>query len=783
MKIPSLIIILLFLISSHLLSQDVQLPLDFESDAYEITNFSGGELHIIPNPESNSENPSANVGQMIKYAGETWGGSFISLSNPIDFSGSTKVSMKVFSPRIGVTVLLKLEHASNNSVFIERTISTSVVNEWEILEFDFSGALANSYSKVVLIFDNGILGNGSADFTFLIDDIQLLNPNQPSLSDLLADGTTIGGFTPTIQNYTIELSEGTTIIPAITAVASDPTSTVVINPTIEIPGTTTIAVTTADESTTTYNVYFYIQGSVCSDGFTGNEPGINDYELIWLDDFLIDGAPCSENWGYDIGAGGWGNGESQYYTDRLDNSYVRNGVLTIKAIKENYGDSHYTSARLLSKNKFDFTYGKVEIRAMLPTEDGTWSALWMLGSDFSAVGWPACGEIDIMEHTGNNENFVLGTTHNLAGYGGEGVGGSVEMPTPSEFHIYSIEWNENQIKFMVDGAQFFVYSPSNKTSDNYPYTKDFFLIMNIAMGGTLGGNIDPGFTNATMVIDYVKVYQKANANSLQPSIGAPNPPFRNAENVISIFSDAYINTSGVNFNPNWEQNTLFTFKPIEGNNTLKYSNFNYQGIEYSHLDVSKMDFLHIDLWSANENALHLSCVSSGPVEKPYPLNIAAEEWVSYNIPMTYFSDVVDLTDVFQFKFDQGTGGTFYVDNIYFYEDLSSDATLKSLIIDGLEIEDFSPEIHTYLVELPPGRTLLPLVNAVTNKKSTEFEIIPVCSIPGTTSVIVTAEDGSTLTYSVLFSYRSFCPIDLDGSGRIGGGDILEAINYWGVICE
>jgi beta-glucanase (GH16 family) len=229
-------------------------------------------------------------------------------------------------------------------------------------------------------------------------------------------------------------------------------------------------------------------------------------QLIWSDEFNENGSPDSSKWNYNIGAGGWGNGESQYYTDRSDNVIVEDGLLKIIAKKENYMGSEYTSARLLTEGKFDFKYGRVEIRAKLPASQGTWPALWLLGANFSSVGWPQCGEIDIMEQTGWDKNTVLATCHWLnpadstpASYG---LTTSISGAT-SSFHIYEMEWTDTEIKMLVDDVEYYVID----LNSDLPFDNDFFFIFNVAMGGSLGGSIDPGFTMDTMEIDYVRVYQ------------------------------------------------------------------------------------------------------------------------------------------------------------------------------------------------------------------------------------------------------------------------------------
>ena len=228
-------------------------------------------------------------------------------------------------------------------------------------------------------------------------------------------------------------------------------------------------------------------------------------KAVFFDEFSVDGAPDSSKWGYDLGNNnGWGNNEAQYYTNRTQNAVVSNGTLKINLIKEAYQGYNYTSARLLSKGKYSMKYGKVEIRAKIPSGGGTWPALWMLGDNIDSVGWPACGEIDVMEHVGNQLNKIYGTLHYTGRSGGNADGASVMIPNATtEFHIYSMEWNESTIKIYVDNQLFFTYN----NSANSPFNQNFFFIMNVAMGGNFGGTIDPNVTNATMEVDYIRVYQ------------------------------------------------------------------------------------------------------------------------------------------------------------------------------------------------------------------------------------------------------------------------------------
>jgi hypothetical protein len=229
-------------------------------------------------------------------------------------------------------------------------------------------------------------------------------------------------------------------------------------------------------------------------------------DLFWEDDFNTDGAPDATNWTYDLGTGngGWGNGEVQTYTNSAENAKVLDGSLIITAKAD--GSGGYTSARLKSQGLRKFKYGRIEVKAKLPAAAGTWPAIWMLGSNYPTVGWPTCGEIDIMEQTGDNKETTLGTVHwyNTATSGSASYGKTTAVADASSaFHLYTVEWSDTSIKMYLDDVNFFEMA----NDSTLPFNANFFMILNIAMGGTLGGDIDPNFTEDTMEIDFVKVYK------------------------------------------------------------------------------------------------------------------------------------------------------------------------------------------------------------------------------------------------------------------------------------
>jgi len=232
-------------------------------------------------------------------------------------------------------------------------------------------------------------------------------------------------------------------------------------------------------------------------------------KLIWSDEFDMPGKPDSGKWSYDMGNGcpkicGWGNNELQHYTDRSENAVVRDGILHIRAQREDYDQARFTSARLLSKGKFHVKYGRVEVRARIPEGVGTWPAIWMLGANIDEVGWPACGEIDIMEHKGSDLNKIFGTLH-YPGHAGGNANGNWKIvdKVTKQFHVYAAEWTAEKIEISVNGNV--VHSVANQR--DIPYNHDFYLLLNLAIGGGFAGPVDPAFQTASFEIDYVRVYQ------------------------------------------------------------------------------------------------------------------------------------------------------------------------------------------------------------------------------------------------------------------------------------
>lgn len=240
-------------------------------------------------------------------------------------------------------------------------------------------------------------------------------------------------------------------------------------------------------------------------------PSKKGYKLLWADEFNGKGKPDSTIWKAETGGHGWGNNELQYYTNRIQNAEVKNGKLFITALKESYQDKNYTSARLITRGIKDFTYGRIEVSAKLPEGKGTWPAIWMLGSDIGPTPWPACGEIDIMEHVGFDMNVVHGSIHTKAynhAIGTQKTATKTVDDVAGKFHLYAIDWTPKKIDFYIDDQLYFSYQPDEYTADKWPFSSPCFMILNLAIGGNWGGAVDSNTAfPKVMEVDYVRVYQ------------------------------------------------------------------------------------------------------------------------------------------------------------------------------------------------------------------------------------------------------------------------------------
>ncbi|MEL6561438.1 MAG: glycoside hydrolase family 16 protein [Bacteroidota bacterium] len=257
--------------------------------------------------------------------------------------------------------------------------------------------------------------------------------------------------------------------------------------------------------------------------FAGNsQTHISQYNsLVWADEFDSEGPLDSEKWFHQTKlppGGSWWGGLVQHYTNRVENTYMKDGYLHMVAKKETFKDQgvtkQYTSARLNSK--YTFQYGRVEVRAKMPKGKGTWPAIWMLNRNISEDGafwfdqygttsWPHCGEIDILEHWGKNQDYLSSAVHTTSSYGADVVnlGGRKIEEASDQFHIYSLDWSPEKMVFSIDGIVHYTYQPKMKNKKTWPFDEEYYLLLNVAVEH----DIDPNFEQSAMVVDYLRIYQ------------------------------------------------------------------------------------------------------------------------------------------------------------------------------------------------------------------------------------------------------------------------------------
>jgi beta-glucanase (GH16 family) len=325
-----------------------------------------------------------------------------------------------------------------------------------------------------------------------------------------ADGTAGAGADYVAKTGTLtfkpQTTEGVIEITVIgdTLKEADETFSVVLSN----PKSATISTGTGVATIRNDDTYVFIP----SDGYTTPET-YTGYATDWRDEFNGTALDLT-SWGFDVGGSGWGNNELQYYTNnRPENIYLDNGKLIIQAKKEAFMSSSYTSSRILTKGKKEFTFGRIDIRAKLPVAKGIWPALWMLGKKIDQTNWPACGEIDIMELVGKDPNKVYGTLH-WAGTTGSRVqyGTNYTLPTgdfSQKFHVFTLIWEANSVEILMDDISYYKFDRTRVGSAAYPFNEPFFLIFNVAVGGDWPGSPDATTTfPQQMVVDYVRVFKK-----------------------------------------------------------------------------------------------------------------------------------------------------------------------------------------------------------------------------------------------------------------------------------
>ncbi len=620
---------------------------DCEAPEFESFGSAAGEITatIVDNPVSGGINTSLRVVEVKQTPGvEVWAGSLFNLDAKVDFSANRTIKIKIYSPAVGHDVLLKLEDQTDASINKEVVVATTVANEWEELSFIFSPDDHDKYDRAVLFFN--FLGAKDVETRHYFDDIVVVE----------GDGNGGGGGED-----------------APTTGAPDPI----------LPDTDVISIFS--------DVYTNISG-------TDFNPDWGQATVVTEEDIAGNNTLKYENLNY----------QGTAFASPLDVSGM------------SFLHLDYWTADSTGFNAFLISPGPAEAPHAESPTTGEWVSLDIPLSTFSSV----VDLMDVIQMKFDGDGTLY--LDNIYFHNGQPSGPTEAAPTPTlpDTEVISIfsdayttvsgidynpDWGQatvvtqediagnNTLKYEnlnYQGTQFDAIDVSGKdylhidywTSDSTGFNA--FLISpgpaeapHAESAPTTGEwvSLDIPLSTFSSVVDLMDVFQMKfdgngtiyldniyfyNEQATAPTTAAPSPTLPESD-VISIFSDEYTSVSGIDYNPDWGQATVVTEESIEGNNTLKYENLNYQGTQFDAIDVSGMTMLHIDYWTADSTGFNAFLISPGPAETPYAESSPTTgQWVSLDIPLSTFSSVVDLMDVFQMKFDGN--GTIYLDNIYFY---------------------------------------------------------------------------------------------------------------------
>ncbi|RPE05408.1 carbohydrate-binding protein [Chitinophaga lutea] len=489
-------------------------------------NATGSVLFNVPNPAPSSVNPSSHVAKFTKDTScFEYMSTSVGMSTPFDLTGGGLFKMLVYS-NVREEVMFKLQPGNDYTKAVFFTYQIKNINTWEEATFNFqSVASRTDLNRISVQFIDGRKANGILYF----DLVQAPNPiNITFLNASIPMGQEHGAvitaelngavFNDTLQKhnwYAENLPPGVSI-DSVQRVNDTLANIVLAGNSPANYSRTALKLTVAGVEVEGANVAAYTaKGNAIFDG----NP---NWTMIYNDEFNVPGIPDRTKWTVDPKPKGWINGEQQVYTDTThDNARVRNGDLVITGKKDfpnGTTTEPWSSARVISQNKMDFVYGKVEVRAKLPKAKGSWPAIWLMPTTSAYGGWPKSGEIDIMEHVGNNLGKVMSTVHtqnNNWTNGGHLSATRSLTDAHTAYHVYGLEWSPDSLMFTVDGVHLYTYRNPHTDWKDWPFDQKFHIILNVAIGGGMGGTIVEGDWPDSMNVDYVRVYQKG--------LGTPYP--------------------------------------------------------------------------------------------------------------------------------------------------------------------------------------------------------------------------------------------------------------------
>ena len=628
---------------------------------------------------------------------------------------------------------------------------------WKSVDIPISGITGDLTKAIQFKFDGG---NGSSNAIY-IDNLYFYKKETDSekdatLSDLKVDGNSLSDFTANKITYEVELLGGTTLVPQITlATTTNASASRIITQASTIPGDATIVVTSEDGSITkTYTISFYIGAPNVN---APAPPARNAVDVIsvFSDTYNnISGANYNPDWqqtGFSSANAGFqpeGSGNSVLAYPNFNYQGIEfNSILDISAMEFLHLD--IWTVKGITPTVSVISSGTA-IPKSIPNGDGKWQSI----------------EIPVGNITGD-----LTRTIQLMFNGGDG--------TSTEIYVDNIYFYKEPTTAGEDATLSALKVDGNTVSGFTPNSENYLIALpggtttvpQITLATTTDESATRVITQANSIPGDATVAVTAQNGTTTktyklsffigaPNVNAPTPPTRNTVDVISIFSDTYNNISGANYNPDWQQTGFNSanagFQPEgSGNAVLAYTNFNYQGIEFnSVLDISSMEFLHLDIWTVKDVAPTISVISSGTAI-PKSIPNGDGKWQSIDIPVGNITG--DLTRTIQLMFNEGIGSpsAIYVDNIYFYKNPAvsgKDATLSALKVDGNSVTGFTPNSESYLMPLLGGTTIIPQITLATTTDASATTIITqATSIPGEASVEVKSQDGSTSkTYTISY---------------------------------
>ncbi len=696
-----------------------------------------------------------------------------------NLSGMTHVHIDLWTPDATVINFTPISASTGEFAYSLTPLNQDAWNSYDIPLSSFTGVAMTDIHQ--LKFDGQ---PGVSPSNVYIDNIYFyagdISGTDATLSDLRIDDVTVDGFASNVYTYDVELPEGTTTVPTVTATPNDVNASHVVNAATALPGTTTVVVTAEDETTTlTYYVNFTVENNDPTEPTAAaptpthlHENVTSVFSNVYGD---MAGANFNPSWGQTTTVGFvlvGGDVTLQYANFNYQGTEFP--TINLSAMEYIHFDLWTADATVIEFSPISVSTGE-HLLALNPLDQGTWNSYDIPVGDFTGVSMS-----DIYQLKFNGQNGVFPSTvwiDNIFFW--KSAPGDDEDATLSNL--------------LVNGSTVAGFSPAVLTYDvELPFGTtqvptvtavttdlDASYVVNNAAGLPGTTTVVTTSENLENSLTYTLNFTVAEETS-DPTEGAPVPTHA-LEDVRSIFSNTYGDLAGCNFNPYWGQSTTVTFESIGGNTTLKYANFNYQGTQFGdEIDLSLMEYVHIDIWTSDATIVKFSPISASTGEVLIILSpLEQNTWNSIDIPLGDFFGMT-MSDIHQLKFDGQQGvspSTIWLDNIYFWKNptqAGSDATLSDLRVDDATIPGFASGTLTYTYELPMGTTVVPTVTATTTDENADYVINDATELPGATTVVVTAQDETTqLTYTINFTIADPVPTTAAPIPTVDPADVIS----------